>query len=252
MSLLLPLLFAITAILYASVGFGGGSTYTALLAVTGVDYALIPIISLVCNIAVVAGSTIRYARAGLVSLRTLAPALAVSMPMAWLGGQIAISEQAFLGVLAAALLASGLVLLVRPPQLAETATDPVRTGLLALSGGVTGLLAGLVGIGGGIFLAPLLYMLRWGEEKRIAAASSLFILLNSGAGLIGQFTKSGLDGIGQELWGYWLLLPAVMLGGWLGNRLGITVLSARRVRQGTAILVLLVAARIAWGLVSRG
>ena len=243
MPLLLAVLFLATATLYASVGFGGGSTYTAILAVTGADYLMIPVLSLSCNIAVVSGSCWRYGRAGLLSVRRLAPALVVSVPLAWLGGRVQLSEQVFLYVLAAALVISGLVLLVRPPRLDSVSTSGAASGSLYLAGGATGLLAGLVGIGGGIFLAPVLYMMRWGEEKQIAAASSLFILLNSIAGLAGQFSKPGLElePVVQHL--VWLV-PAVVLGGWIGNRLGILVLPAKRVRQATGLLILIVAVRL--------
>ena len=243
MPLFLAVLFLATATLYASVGFGGGSTYTAILAVTGIDYVLIPIISLSCNIAVVAGSCWRYGRAGLLSVRRLAPALAVSIPLAWLGGRMQLSEGVFLYLLSGALVLSALVLLVRPPRLTGMSGTGPASWALYLAGGATGLLAGLVGIGGGIFLAPLLYMMRWGEEKQIAAASSLFILLNSLAGLAGQFSKPGIavqPVINHLVW----LLPAVVAGGWIGNRLGIEILPAKRVRQVTGVLILLVAVRL--------
>jgi len=243
MPLLLAVFFLATATLYASVGFGGGSTYTTILAATGVDYALIPIISLICNIAVVAGSCWRYGRAGLLSVQRLAPALAVSIPLAWLGGRMQLSEDAFLYLLSGALVLSALVLLVRPPRLAGVSSTGAAGWALYLAGGATGLLAGLVGIGGGIFLAPLLYMMRWGEEKQIAAASSLFILLNSLAGLAGQFSKPGIamqPVVDHLVW----LVPSVVLGGWIGNHLGIHILPANRVRQATGLLILVVAVRL--------
>lgn len=241
MHLLLAALFLVTAMIYAAVGFGGGSTYTALLAVSEVDYRLIPLISLSCNIAVVAGSCVRYVQAGLLPFRRLLPALIPSVPLAWLGGRIQLSEQSFTLVLAAALLVSAAVLLVRPPRLDQRAVR--RSWLLVLAGGSTGLLAGLVGIGGGIFLAPLLYMMRWGEERKIAAAASLFILLNSLAGLVGQLSKPGAETLGVLNYLVWVL-PAVLAGGWIGNRLGIKIFPAARIRQLTGLLTLIVAARL--------
>lgn len=241
MPILFAALFLVTATIYASVGFGGGSTYTALLAVGEVDYRLIPLISLSCNIAVVAGSCLRYGRAALLPVKRLLPALALSIPFAWLGGRMSLSEESFTVVLAIALLGSALVLLIRPPQL-DAGMARHRWPLL-LAGGSTGLLAGLVGIGGGIFLAPLLYMMRWGGEREIAAASSLFILLNSIAGMVGQVSKTG-GGIADSSSYLVVLLPAVIVGGWLGNRLGIQLLPPARIRQLTGILILFVAVRL--------
>lgn len=241
MPLLFAALFLVTATIYASVGFGGGSTYTALLAVGEVDYRLIPLISLSCNIAVVAGSCLRYGRAGLLPIKRLLPALILSVPLAWLGGRIPLSEGHFTVLLAFALLVSALVLLVRPPQLGADVAQ--YRWPLVLAGGSTGLVAGLVGIGGGIFLAPLLYMMRWGAERQIAAASSLFILLNSIAGLVGQISKPD-NAVTGAIDSLVLLLPAVLLGGWLGNRLGIQLLPAARIRQLTGVLILLVAVRL--------
>jgi len=240
----LPILFFLTAILYASVGFGGGSTYTALLVLAETDYRLIPIVSLVCNILVVSGSCWRYRRAGLLPLRRLAPAMLVSVPMAWLGGRFPIGEAQFVLLLGGVLLVTGLVMLV---QSRDAALRVAAGGwVLPVTGGVTGLLAGLVGIGGGIFLAPVLYAIRWAEEREIAAAASLFILVNSVAGLAGQAFKLGEVPL-VELPPAFLFLPILVLGGgWLGNRLGIRVLSADRIRQGTALLILLVSVRLLW------
>ena len=110
----LALLFGLTAALYAAVGFGGGSTYNALLALWGVDYRILPAIALICNIIVVTGGSIRFARAGLVPWRRLWPILLLSAPLAWAGGRMPISEALFTGMLGLSLLAAGLLLLFQP------------------------------------------------------------------------------------------------------------------------------------------
>jgi len=247
----LTLLFALTACLYASVGFGGGSTYSALLVASGANFALIPIIALSCNIAVVSGNTLRYSRAGLVPWARLWPILILSIPMAWLGGRLNISETLFIGLLAAALFFAGIRLLLKSPQ-TDTAEDKALSPLLsALIGGVIGFYSGLVGIGGGIFLAPVLYALNWGRAKMIAATCSVFILFNSISGFIGQFMKlSDVDKI-WEAAEFWPLIPAVLIGGFIGNSIGLKRLSQNWVQRLTGLLILVVALRLAFDWVGR-
>lgn len=237
-------LFALTACLYASVGFGGGSTYTALLVAGGIDYALIPIIALSCNIAVVAGNTLRYSRAGLVPWKTLLPILACSVPAAWLGGRLNISETVFVGLLTAALLFAGMQLL-RTAGGDEAANikhvPPLRSGII---GGAIGFYSGLVGIGGGIFLAPILYGLAWGRAKTIAAACSVYILFNSIAGFAGQSMKlADVEKI-AEATAFWPLIPAVIIGGFIGNTIGIKFISQVWIQRLTGALILIVAVRL--------
>lgn len=243
MKLLLLALFFITALLYASVGFGGGSTYTALLVLADANYLMIPIISLCCNILVVSGNSFQYIRSGYVSVAKVWPFLVLSVPMAWIGGFIHIPKVYFIGLLSVALLFAGLSLLLKRTH-AQTVyknTSPVAT---AVIGGGLGLLSGMVGIGGGIFLAPILHKISWGSGKHIAALCSLFILVNSVSGLIGQLTKQGGLQTVQEAQAYWLLLPMVMLGGLIGNRLNLKVFSENAIRKMTAFLILFVAIRL--------
>ncbi len=246
----LSILFAITALLYASVGFGGGSTYNALLYLGGVDYELLPIIALICNIIVVTGGTIRYARAGEIDWRRIWPIFTLSVPMAWFGGQLIISQTVFIGVLGVALLVSGLLMLLQREGKTDAASAaphdlPVTE---AIAGGGIGFVAGLVGIGGGIFLAPLLHLMKWGSAKAIAGTASVFILVNSMSGLVGQMLKLGASGRFDSLSAYWLLFPAVFIGGQIGSHIGLKLLSPQIVRRMTAILVLYVAARLLLGL----
>jgi uncharacterized membrane protein YfcA len=179
--MLLAFAFFITAIVYASVGFGGGSTYNALLVLGDTDYRIIPVIALTCNVLVVTGGVIHFGRAGHLDLRTMAPFVLLSVPMAWLGGFLPVSEIAFIGLLGFALLATVFHMLMKPgdpiPGQHRTAINPWLLGLPV--GGAIGLLSGIVGIGGGVFLAPVLYVLGWGHPRRIAAAASFFILVNS-------------------------------------------------------------------------
>ena len=177
-----------TALLYASVGFGGGSTYNALLALAGVDYRVLPAIALTCNIIVVIGGTWRFHRAGLLPWRRALPLVLVSAPFAGLGGLTPITETAFLALLATSLFVAGLALLVQRERPLETAPaqQDRKTGFAdLLTGAGVGYLAGLVGIGGGILLSPVLLMIRWTQQKQTAAISAAFIFVNSAAGLLG-------------------------------------------------------------------
>lgn len=246
MSPFLAGLFFVTAILYAAVGFGGGSTYNALLVLYGVDYRILPAIALACNIVVVSGGVWRFSKAGELQANRLTPYLVASVPAAWVGGQLAIDETLFVGLLGMALLASGLRLLFMPNIKNGEATDQNRLWLAVLIGGAIGLLSGLVGIGGGIFLAPALYLMGWGTARQIAGACSLFILLNSLSGLAGQLTKLDDLALMTEAVSYWPLLLVVLIGGQIGSWLGAAQLRADWMKRATAILILYVACRLLW------
>ncbi|WP_031555123.1 sulfite exporter TauE/SafE family protein [Parvularcula oceani] len=249
MSLLLALLFAATALLYASVGFGGGSTYNALLVLAETDYRVLPSIALCCNIVVVTGGVWRFARAGHIPWLRVLPLGLLSVPMAWIGGRIVVPETVFIGLLGGSLLLAGLLLLrpVRAPRPLGAAQAARRRRAAwtepALGAGL-GLLSGVVGIGGGIFLAPVLHLFRWGPGRAIAGTAALFILVNSAAGLGGQMTKLSQTGGLSEAFSYWPLLPAVLIGGQIGSHLGARVLPEAVLRRLTALLVLFVALRL--------
>jgi uncharacterized protein len=237
----LTALFFFVALIYASVGFGGGSTYTALLGLWGIDFKLIPVISLLCNLIVVSGGTARFARARLIDWRGVLPLLLVSAPLAFLGGLVPLKQWLFLLILGGALLLSGAALLVQPENWQPRKMP--KTGLLAISA-IVGLLAGLSGIGGGIFMAPVLHLIRWAEAKRIAAFASLYILVNSLAGLSGQIIKSGAGSLYGPAADYWPLMLAVLAGGQIGGMLGLRFFSPRILRTMTALLVGYVAVRL--------
>ncbi len=240
---MLAALFLVTALLYASVGFGGGSTYTALLVLSGADYREIPTISLVCNILVVAVGSWRFQRDRLIHWARIWPLFTLSVPLAWLGGRIVVPEMVFTLLLAASLTAAGMAMLF---QRAAAPAEP-ETGLRwtePLIGGALGLLSGIVGIGGGIFLAPVLHLLRWGGAKAIAATCAVFILVNSIAGLFGQLGKHDSFDRLAAIEAYWPLFPAVVAGGLAGATIGSLGLKASHVRVLTSLLVLYVAARL--------
>lgn len=242
----LALAFFVTALLYAIAGFGGGSTYTALLVLAGADFRAVPILSLACNILVVSVGTWRFARAGHLDWRRIWPLFVTSVPAAWLGGRLVIEQQLFVGLLAGSLLVAGLTMLWQPVWKREIESARGPRWIEPVAGGGLGLLAGMVGIGGGIFLAPLLYLLRWDSPRRIAATCAAFILVNSIAGLAGQASK-GLVAAGAVIGDHGLLFPAVLAGGKLGASLGARRIEPQWVRIVTAVLILYVAVRLGRG-----
>ena len=247
--MLIPLFF-ITALLYSSIGFGGGSTYTALLLLTGTDYRLVPLISLGCNIIVVSQGAARFYRAGHIELRNAWPWMALSVPASFIGGLTPIREGIFIALLATCLLLCSLGMLFWPAkengnQPAINEHYPRKKYLIPLAaGGGLGFLAGLTGIGGGIFLAPILHFLRYGSARTIAGTCSFFILVNSLVGVAGQIIKRGMMGDVSLPLVDWLLFPAVIAGGVLGTWLAIRRFNARLITRLTALLILFVALRL--------
>lgn len=243
---LLALAFLVTALLYASVGFGGGSTYSALLALSGLDYRLLPLISLGCNIVVVAGSSIRFARAALTPWRKALLIVALGAPASFLGGLTPIKEATFLTLLGASLVLTSLTMLI-PVRESEGLAPSRIVRWMPLAAGPLGYLAGLVGIGGGVFLAPLLHLVRWDAARGIAATASLFILVNSLFGLFGQLLKTGPGLFGQALSAALPLLIAVVIGGQIGSLFAARLLPPQWIRWLTAALVLVVGLRLLVG-----
>lgn len=243
---LLALAFLVTALLYASVGFGGGSTYAALLALSGLDYRLLPLVALACNIVVVAGGSIRFARAAITPWRRAAVIVALGAPASFIGGLTPIREGAFLILLGASLVLTALTMLVPVKEGGEE--EPARAArFMPLAAAPLAYLAGLVGIGGGVFLAPLLHLARWHEARAIAATASLFILVNSLFGLAGQMVKNGPGLFGPAIGAALPLLIAVVIGGQAGSLLAARLLPPKWIRWLTALLVAVVGVRLLAG-----
>ena len=245
--IILSILFFVTAILYASVGFGGGSTYLALLLISGVPYFIFPVIALSCNIIVVSGNCFNYIRAGNLNLRLLIPYLIGSIPLAFIGGSLPIEKWLFEILLFLVLTIAGILLLLnfRSYDDKEERYRKVPIIISILIGGILGFISGVVGIGGGIFLSPILFLIKAGRPKHIVTTASLFILINSLLGIIGQLTKNVVL---IEISNYWFLLLTVLVGGQLGNFLNLKILPTRILALLTAGLVLFVAIRMAYKL----
>jgi len=239
----LYLIFFFIALVYSSVGFGGGSSYLAILALFDVNYLLTRSTALLCNIAVVSGSVYIFHKKGHLDLKKTLPLVTASVPLAFAGGYLPLRENTFFVLLGLTLLVAGILTWLRPKieksaQNAQTRKSGFRSS--AIGGGI-GLLSGMVGIGGGIFLAPVLYLTRWARPKTIAATSSLFILVNSIAGLGGQVAKPEFE---MDMKFVLPLLICVILGGQAGVRIAANRLPALWVRRATALLILYVAVRL--------
>ena len=240
---LLAILFLVTAILYSSVGFGGGSTYLALLLIWGIPYFIFPVIALSCNIIVVSGNCFNYIRAGNLNLKLLIPYLVGSIPLAYIGGSLPIEKKLFEILLFLVLTTAGTLLLFNFKSYDDRKESyrKIPVSISILIGGILGLISGVVGIGGGIFLSPILFLIRAGRPKHIVTVSSLFILINSISGIIGQLTKNAVV---VEIQNYWYLLIAVLIGGQVGNFLNLKIFPVRILAIVTASLVLFVAIRM--------
>ena len=241
--ILLAISFLVTAVLYSSVGFGGGSTYLALLLIWGVPYFVFPIIALSCNIIVVSGNCFNYIRAGNLNLKLLIPYLIGSIPLAFIGGSLPIEKELFEILLFSILAAAGTLLLFNFKSYDNKKENYKKIPIVVsiLIGGTLGLISGVVGIGGGIFLSPILFLIRAGRPKHIITTASLFILINSITGIVGQLTKNEVL---SEIPNYWYLLGAVLIGGQLGNFLNLKVFPTRILALVTALLVIFVALRM--------
>ena len=240
---ILSILFLITATLYSSVGFGGGSTYLALLLIWGLPYNVFPIIALSCNIIVVSGNCFNYIRAGNLNIKLLIPYLIGSIPLAFIGGSLPVEKKIFEILLFAVLLIAGSLLLINFKSYDDKKESyrNIPYFMSIIIGGMLGFISGVVGIGGGIFLSPILFLLKVARPKHIIVAASLFILINSVSGIIGQLTKNLIL---AEVQDYFYLLIAVLIGGQIGNYLNLKIFTSKLLALVTASLVLFVAIRL--------
>ena len=241
--ILLAILFLSTAILYSSVGFGGGSTYLALLLIWEIPYFIFPLLALSCNVIVVSGNCFNYIRAGNLNYKILIPYLIGSIPLAYIGGSLPIEKKLFEIFLFLVLSVAGALLLFNFKSYDNNTQSyqKIPISISILIGSLLGFISGVVGIGGGIFLSPILFLIRAAKPKHIVTAASLFILINSISGIIGQLTKNDVI---MELQNYWYLLIAVLVGGQIGNFLNLKIFPVRILALVTASLVLFVAIRM--------
>ena len=241
---ILCILFFVIATLYSSVGFGGGSSYLAILALIAVSFFEMRSLALLCNIIVVSGSTYWYIKKGHFKISEFLPFIVSSIPMAFLGASFKLSENLFFVILGIVLMMASFFLIWQTKISAKV--DEKRTASYSsvfnyILGAAIGLLSGMVGIGGGIFLAPILHYFKWGTSLKIAALASFFILVNSISGL-GGLVFSGTFEV--PIWTLVFLGLAVFIGGQVGVRLSFVKLSPKGIKLLTALLVFIVGLRI--------
>lgn len=238
-------LFFVIAILYSSVGFGGGSSYIAVLALTSLAFTQIRAIALLCNIVVVSSSAFIYAKNNLFNWKKIVPLVITSLPLAFLGGYLIITQTLFFILLGLTLFTAATCMWTSNYIQKKGKEIELKKSIIkdASYGGVIGFISGMVGIGGGIFLAPLLHLTNWDTPKKIAATSSFFILINSIGGLFGQFLNPTFS-IEPNI--TLLLLGTVFIGGQIGTRISVKLISPIRLKKTTAILIAMVSFRILW------
>ena len=226
---LLSILVFIIAALYASAGFGGASGYLTAMSFFDIPVNVMASTALVLNILVSSISFTSYTRAGHLKWNLLVPFLITSIPAAFIGGYVKVSEQTYTTVLYLMLtyLAVRMVFFRTPTESITWMPRQLPLWAALITGAVVGLLSGMLGIGGGIFLSPLILLMQWGTSKQAAASAGGFIAINSVSGLIGRFI-SGTLAIGE--FGLWLL-PAGLLGALIGSQLGAIKFSGVGVRR---------------------
>jgi uncharacterized membrane protein YfcA len=227
--------FFIVAAVYASVGFGGGSSYLAIMALYALPFKEMRLTALICNIIVVGGGTWVYIQHKQVNWKKIVPIVILSVPMAFFGAKLKLSQEVFFVILGCSLLVASVLLWIKTKSdnkgIIVKEDVYVKDGLI---GGAIGFLSGMVGIGGGIFLSPILNLTRWDNSKNIAATASVFILVNSIAGIVGQLTEPP-EHLNYTMIG--LLCVAVFIGGQIGSRVSSLRFNMLAVRRVTAILV---------------
>ncbi len=229
--------FFFIALIYSSVGFGGGSSYLALMAQP--FFSLMPDTirptALLCNVVVVTGGTIIFYRQGKLLWKDIWPFIVMSVPMAFVGGFWKLQDDTFFIILGFTLLVVSILLWIQQDEKTVSVRFDSTASQLVVGGGI-GFLSGLVSIGGGIFLSPILHLARWAEAKKISALASVFILVNSIGGLMGQLSR-GLPPLD------WTFIASVMVavfaGGQIGSRFGAQKFRPVYIRRITSILILL-------------
>ncbi len=234
----LAVLFFIVAFTYSSVGLGGGSSYTALMAIFGMHTLAIPMISLSLNLVVTSVGSFNFIRNKHAKIKLIIPFLISSMPMAYLGGALKLPQDIFYGVLLLSLVfVAARIYFWQTTTIKLNIDQKGKFFISLLTGSVLGLVAGIVGIGGGIYLVPLIIVLGLGTQKEAAACGAIFIWLNSFSGLLSRFQYNSID-----LTNYIPLIVAVLAGGTLGSFMGSFKFSPKAMEKilGTVIIVAII------------
>jgi uncharacterized membrane protein YfcA len=233
-ALIIAALIFVVALLYSTVGHAGASGYLAAMALFGMAPVVMKPTALVLNIIVASIGTIRFYRAGFFSWRTFWPFALTSIPAAYLGGTMTLPDVAYKSIVGVVLLYSAVRLFMSAATADTHKTKLVPIWIALVVGGAIGLLSGLTGVGGGIFLSPVILLMHWAKAKETSAVAVTFILVNSIAGLLGH--ASAISYIPPSIT-FWA--PAALIGGWLGTELGTRVLPVAGVRRWLSVVLVL-------------
>ena len=228
---LVPVFFA-GAMLYAMVGHGGASAYIAIMALAGLAPAEIKPVALLLNIVVASIGTYKYVRAGCFDTRLLAWFALFSLPMAYWGGTLVLPDAWFKPTVGAVLLFAAWRMLAPGLARADADVKPAPLTGIAVSGSLMGLMSGLTGVGGGIFLSPLVLIMGWASTRVTSGVAAAFILLNSLAGLAGYLSHASLPDYDLTWWAL-----AVAAGGWIGAEIGSRHLASNWIRRLLAVVL---------------
>ncbi|MSR66746.1 MAG: sulfite exporter TauE/SafE family protein [Pedosphaera sp.] len=220
--------------LYSMAGHAGASGYLAAMAIFSLEPEVMKPTALVLNILVASIATMKFSRAGYFSWETLWPFAVTSIPMAFIGGRIRLEDSSYKIIVGAVLIYSAVRLLFNPRQVASEDAKRPQWWVALPTGAALGFLSGLVGVGGGIFLSPLLLLLKWEETRKAAGVAAAFILVNSIAGLLGHLASVRLLPAAIPWW-----LLAAGTGGWIGAELGSRKLDPLLIRRVLAVVVLI-------------
>lgn len=231
---MIAVLMALAAALYSTVGHGGASAYVAIMALFAVAPETMRPTALALNLIVAGLGSWRYWRVGQTNFRLLALFAVAAVPAAFVGGGIEIAPEIFKPLVGILLWVAALRLFWQPSQIAQQKLRPVSAVLAVPVGGLFGLLAGLTGTGGGIFLSPLIILFRWEDARRTSGVVAGFILLNSIAGLAGNITS--VRALPAELPYF---AGAVVLGAIVGTWLGVSRLPISRLLQGLGLVLVI-------------
>ncbi|MBL6985073.1 MAG: sulfite exporter TauE/SafE family protein [Candidatus Thioglobus sp.] len=232
---ILPLLFFIVAFVYSSVGMGGGSSYTAIMVISGMSTLVIPMVSLSLNLFVTTIGSYNYLRNSHGKVRIILPFLISAIPFAYVGGALNLPKEVFLWVLLISLiLVAARIYLWKDTGFRLQLSQNQKTVISLIAGSILGLVAGIVGIGGGVYLVPLIIMLNLGTQKEAAAAGVVFVWVVSLSGLISRLQYNSID-----LFNYIPLIVAVMAGGFLGSYLGSFKYSAKTMEKSLGVVILI-------------
>ncbi len=223
-----------TAMLYSSVGHAGASGYLAAMALFGVETSVMRPTALALNILVAAIATLKFYRAGAFSWRVFRPFAATAVPFAFIGGSITLPTTIYRPLVGVVLLYAAFRLWRAARSNSTAATRPPRVAVALILGVGIGLLSGLTGVGGGIFLTPLLLLMRWAEVRQAAGVSAAFILVNSLAGLLGQAPSLASLPSMLPVWA-----GAVVVGGWIGAEYGSRRLGSLALRRLLAVVLVI-------------